>query len=252
MISLRNVCKFYGDTPVVDDLSLDIRSGGITSIIGPNGAGKSTLLSMIARLLPLSAGTITLEGMDVTAVPSNMLAKRLSFLRQDNQIATRLSVQDLVCFGRYPYSKGRYTVEDKAHIDEAISYLNLENLRDRYLDELSGGQRQRAYVAMVLAQDTDYLLLDEPLNNLDMHHAVSMMKLMQKAARELGKTVVIVLHDINFASAYSDQIVIMDAGKLAYQGAPRQVITPEIMREIYQVDIKVHEIDGQLISTYYT
>lgn len=252
MISIENLTKSYGDTLVVDGIGLEIARGGITAIIGPNGAGKSSLLSMIARLLPMSAGSVTVDGLDVTTTPSNELAKRLSILRQDNQIATRLTVEDLVSFGRYPHSKGRYTVEDKAAIERAIDYLTLDDLRHRYLDELSGGQRQRAYVAMVLAQETDYLLLDEPLNNLDMKHAVSMMKLMQRAARDFGKTIVIVLHDINFAASYADHIVILHNGKLAYQGDPASVITPAIMREIYEIDINVHTIDGQLICTYYS
>lgn len=251
MISINNISKSYGDTLVVDGINLKIPKGGITSIIGPNGAGKSTLLSMIARLLAMDTGTVSVEGLDVTTTPDDELAKRLSILRQENHVATRLTVEDLVSFGRYPYSKGRYTIEDKAFVDSAIDTLNLDDLRHRYLDELSGGQRQRAYVAMVLAQDTDYLLLDEPLNNLDMKHAVEMMKLMRHAAKKLGKTVVIVLHDINFASCYSDQIIIMNDGKLAHQGNPASVITPEIMKEIYDINITVHTISGHLISDYY-
>lgn len=251
MISISKLSKSYGDTLVVDDINLVIPKSGITSIIGPNGAGKSTLLSMIARLLAMNTGTVSIDGLDVTTTPDDELAKRLSILRQENHIATRLTVEDLVSFGRYPYSKGRYTIEDKAFVDRAIGTLNLGDLRHRYLDELSGGQRQRAYVAMVLAQDTDYLLLDEPLNNLDMKHAVEMMKLMRHAANELGKTVVIVLHDINFASCYSDKIIIMDKGKLAHQGSPKSIITPEIMKQIYDIDVTTHTISGQLISVYY-
>ena len=166
-------------------------------------------------------------------------------------MTARLTVHDLVSFGRYPHSKGRLTSEDKVHIDRAISYLDLDALSGRFLDELSGGQRQRAFVAMVLAQDTDYVLLDEPLNNLDMKHAMGMMKLMRQAADELGKTVVLVLHDINFASWYSDHIVAMKLGKVAAQGSVKDIITPDVLNPIYEMDIKVHEIGGQLISVYY-
>jgi iron complex transport system ATP-binding protein len=251
MIVASGVTKNYGDACVVDGVSVSLPKGGITSIIGPNGAGKSTLLSMISRLMAMDAGTVTVDGLDVSKAPSDVLARRLSILRQDNHMTARLTVRDLVSFGRYPYSKGRLTVEDKGHIDLAIDYLNLTPLADRFLDELSGGQRQRAFVAMVLAQDTDYVLLDEPLNNLDMKHASAMMRLMKRAAAELGKTVVLVLHDINFASWYSDFIVAMKDGKLAAQGTPAEMIRPEVLAEIYDMDIAVHELDGQRISVYY-
>ena len=245
MIRTQSVSRSYGDNLVVDNVTLDIPARGVTSIIGPNGAGKSTLLSMVSRLLDMSAGSVTIDGMDVTKTPSDVLA------RQDNHISARITVRDLIGFGRYPHSKGRLTVEDRSHIDKAIDYLDLGALSDRFLDELSGGQRQRAFVAMVLAQDTDYVLLDEPLNNLDMKHAMGMMKLMRQAASELGKTVVLVLHDINFASWYSDYIVAMKDGKVAAQGPGPEMIRPEVLSEIYEMDIKVHEIGGQLISVYY-
>ncbi|WP_375598564.1 ABC transporter ATP-binding protein [Devosia sp. Naph2] len=251
MIRTQAVSRAYGDALVVDNVTLDIPAGGVTSIIGPNGAGKSTLLSMVSRLLDMSAGTVTVDGLDVTRTPSDVLARRLSILRQDNHVSARITVRDLVAFGRYPHSKGRLTAQDRHQIDRAIAYLDLGALADRFLDELSGGQRQRAFVAMVLAQDTDYVLLDEPLNNLDMKHAMGMMKLMRQAASELGKTVVLVLHDINFASWYSDYIVAMKHGKVAAQGAGPEMIRPEVLSEIYEMDIKVHEIGGQLISVYY-
>ena len=251
MIITSNVTKNYGAACVVDGVSLQLPQGGITSIIGPNGAGKSTLLSMVSRLMAMDMGTVTVGGLDVTKAPSDELARRLSILRQDNHMTARLTVRDLVAFGRYPHSRGRLTLDDKAHIERAIDYLDLGLLADRFLDELSGGQRQRAFVAMVLAQDTDYLLLDEPLNNLDMKHAMGMMKLMRQAADDLGKTVVLVLHDINFASWYSDHIVAMKHGKVAAQGSASAMIRPEVLSGIYEMDIKVHEIGGQLISVYY-
>ncbi len=251
MIVAQGVTKNYGTSCVVDGVTLTLPAGGITSIIGPNGAGKSTFLSMISRLMSMDMGTVTVAGLDVTKTPSDVLARRLSILRQDNHMTARLTVRDLVSFGRYPYSKGRLTLEDKKHIDDAIGYLNLVELSDRFLDELSGGQRQRAFVAMVLCQDTDYVLLDEPLNNLDMKHAMGMMKLLRRAANELGKTVVLVLHDINFASWYSDYIVAMKNGKLANQGPAAEMIDPKVLSEIYDMEIKVHEIGGQRISLYY-
>ena len=199
----------------------------------------------------MDAGSVTVDGLDVSKSPSDVLAKRLSILRQDNHMTARLTVHDLVSFGRYPYSKGRLTIEDKGHIDQAISYLNLDDLKGRFLDELSGGQRQRAFVAMVLCQDTDYVLLDEPLNNLDMKHAMGMMKLMQRACKELGKTVVLVLHDINFASWYSDYIIAMKNGRVIRHGSRDDIITPEALKDIYDMDINVHEIGGHKVSLFY-
>lgn len=251
MIITSGLKKYYGDTAVVDDVSIELPACGITSIIGPNGAGKSTMLSIVSRLLGMDAGTVTVDGMDVSNTPSDVLAKRLSILRQDNHMTARLKVQDLVAFGRYPHSKGRMTIEDKGHIDQAIAYLNLDELRHRFLDELSGGQRQRAFVAMVLCQDTDYVLLDEPLNNLDMKHAMGMMKLMQRACRDLGKTVVLVLHDINFASWYSDYIIAMKNGKVVRHGSKNDIINAEALKEIYDMDINVHEIGGHRVSLFY-
>lgn len=251
MIGISGVSKSYGQTFVVDDVSLILPKGELTSIIGPNGAGKSTLMSMIARLLPIDGGAVMVDGLDVACTPGNTLAKRLSILRQENHLAARLTVLDLVSFGRYPYSKGRLTIEDRGHIDRALGYLGLEDLQHRFLDELSGGQRQRAFVAMVLAQDTDYMLFDEPLNNLDIRHAVAMMKLLRGAAKDFGKTVVVVLHDINFASCYSDHIVVMKDGRLFRQGSPEEIINESVLAEIYGTDFLVHMIDGNRIATFY-
>jgi iron complex transport system ATP-binding protein len=251
LIEISEVSKAYGDAIVVRDVSLRLPRRGVTSIIGPNGAGKSTLLSMISRLLPMTAGTVTVDGLDVTQTPSDILAKRLSILRQDNRVSSRLTVRDLVEFGRYPYSKGRLTTEDRAHAARAIGYLDLEPLADRFLDELSGGQRQRAYVAMVLCQDTDYVLFDEPLNNLDMKHAVGMMKLLRRAADDLGKTIVLVLHDINFASCYSDYLVAMRDGAVVHHGTPAEIMTGPVIRAVYDMDVEIQDVRGHRISNYY-
>lgn len=251
MIVANGVSKAYGRSIVVDEVTVTLPSGGVTSIIGPNGAGKSTLLSLISRLLRPDRGSVTVGGLDVAATPSDVLARRLSILRQDNHLTARLTVWDLVGFGRYPHSKGRPTQEDKAYVERAIDYLQLGDLVDRYLDELSGGQRQRAFVAMILCQDTEYLLLDEPLNNLDMRHAQAMMGMLRRAARELGKTVVLVLHDINFASWYSDHIVAMRDGRLCRSGGVPEIIRTDVLREIYGIEIPVHEIDGHRVGLFY-
>lgn len=251
MIETRALSKRYSEALVVDDVTVTIPKGGFTSIIGPNGAGKSTLLSMISRLIPASAGNVLVDGLDITRAPSAELAKRLSILRQHNQTALRLTVRELVAFGRFPHSQGRLTDADQRHIDDAIRYLGLEPIQHHPIDELSGGQRQRAYVAMVMCQDTSYVLLDEPLNNIDMRHAVDMMQLLRRAADEKGKTVVVVLHDINFASCYSDHIIAMRQGRLAYQGSPNELIRSDVLRDLYDMEIDVHEIDGQRFCLYF-
>ncbi|MDH5856793.1 ABC transporter ATP-binding protein [Lampropedia aestuarii] len=251
MIEIENVTKRYGQTAVVDRVSLTIPKGGVTTFIGPNGAGKSTLLSMISRLMPMDSGRILIDGMDVSSTRSDVLARRLAILRQDNPMSLRLTVRDLIAFGRFPHSKGRLSSDDVVHIDRALEMLELTPLAGRYLDEISGGQRQRAFVAMVMCQDTDYILLDEPLNNLDMHHGVSMMGLLRNLADEHGKTVVVVIHDINFASTYSDCIVAMKNGQLASMGTPKELVRPEVLQPLYELDIQVHEIHGQRICVYY-
>jgi len=251
VIELQGITKRYGHATVVNDVSLTIQKGGITAIIGPNGAGKSTLLSIVSRLMKQDAGVVRIDGDDIAKLPSDQLAKRISVLRQDNHLAVRLTVEELVAFGRYPHSKGRPTLDDKQHIEAAIDYLELQPLRRRFLDELSGGQRQRAFVAMVLCQDTDYVLLDEPLASLDMRHSVAMMKRLRGITDELDKTVVLVLHDINFASTYADSIVAMRDGCVVQHAAPDQVMTPPVLREIYDMDVNVHEIDGRQIGVYF-
>ena len=251
MIEIDNVSKKYQTIPVLKNVNATISQGGVTAIIGPNGAGKSTLLSIISRLLLADEGQVKIQNMDVVNTPSDKLATYLSVLRQENRFTSRLTVFELVGFGRYPYSKGRLNQDDLAHIHRALEFLNLTEYKDRFLDELSGGQRQRAYVAMVLCQDTDYVLLDEPLNNLDMKHAVAMMKQLRRAADELGKTIVIVIHDINFASVYSDYILAMKDGQLVYQGSPIQIMNSTILEEIFDTPVKIENIHNQNIAIYY-
>jgi len=251
VIEIRDLSKSYGATTVLDGVSLDLPPGGLTALIGPNGAGKSTLLSIVARLMPASAGRVTLDGADVTATPGAVLARRLAILRQANAITPRLTVAELVGFGRFPYSRGRLTAQDHAKVEAAIGYVDLGPLKDRFLDELSGGQRQRAFIAMVLAQDTDYLLLDEPLNNLDMKHAAATMRLLRRAADELGKTVVVVLHDINFASCHADRIIAMKDGRIVFNGPPAELMQPEVLGSIYDMDITVMDVDGTRVGMFY-
>ncbi|MCJ7858261.1 iron ABC transporter ATP-binding protein [Corynebacterium kalidii] len=251
MISLDNVSKSYSAETTIGPVTLDIPAGGVTALVGPNGAGKSTLLTMIGRLQKPDTGTITVGGMDVASTPSGEVAKHLSILRQENHFVTRLTVRQLVGFGRYPYSHGRLNVEDEKYISEAIDFLNLTEFENRYLDQLSGGQRQRAYVAMVLAQNTEYVLLDEPLNNLDMKHSVQMMKQLRRACDELGRTVIIVLHDINFAARYADNICAMTDGAVNIFGTPRDVIQDDVLTGIFGTDVRVLETADGPLANYF-
>lgn len=251
MITLTDVQKNYSSDVEIGPVDLVIPAGGITALVGPNGAGKSTLLTMIGRLLGIDAGVIEVAGYDVSSTSSKDLAKIVSVLRQENHFVTRLTVRQLVGFGRFPYSKGRLTPADEEIISRAIDFLNLDELENRYLDQLSGGQRQRAYVAMVLAQDTEYVLLDEPLNNLDMKHSVQMMQHLHRAAAELGRTIVIVLHDINFAGHYSDHICAVKNGKIVEFGTPAQIMTDDVLTRVF--DTPVHVLDGPRgpLAVYY-
>ncbi|MFD7523714.1 iron ABC transporter ATP-binding protein [Paenibacillus chitinolyticus] len=252
MVEVKGVSKLYGSKHVVENVSVQIAKGKITSFIGPNGAGKSTLLSMVSRLIDKDQGEVLIEGKEIGQWNSNDLAKKISILKQSNHINIRLTIRDLVGFGRFPYSQGRLTAEDKKYIDEAIQYMDLGDIQDKYLDELSGGQRQRAYLAMVLAQDTEYILLDEPLNNLDMKHSVQIMKVLRRLVNELGKTIVIVIHDINFASCHSDYIVALKNGRVVKEGTTDEIIDSAVLKEIYDMDIEIHNLNGNRICTYFT
>lgn len=251
MIEVKNITKTYGNKKVVDNISLNIQEGKITSFIGPNGAGKSTLLSIMSRLLKRDSGEVLIDGKDILKWDNKELAKKIAILRQSNNINIRLTIKELVSFGRFPHSQGNLKDEDYKYIEEAINYMQLKEFEDRYLDELSGGQRQRAFIAMVIAQGTEYIFLDEPLNNLDMKNASSMMKVLRNLCDELGKTIILVMHDINFTACYSDYIVALKDGKIARQGTVDEIINEDILREIYEMDFNVQEIDGNKISIYY-
>lgn len=251
MIDLAGVNKAYQGKSVVDNINLTIQEQQLTAFIGPNGAGKSTLLSLVSRLVPKDTGEIYLDHNEVRTWKSNELAKKLAILRQSNELNLQITVRELVEFGRFPYTKGRLTQEDHQLVKEALKHLGLTKLTDQFVHTLSGGQLQRAYIAMVLAQDTDYILLDEPLNNLDMNFAVQIMQILKKLVTELGKTVVIVLHDINFAASYADEIVAMKEGQLFTQGKTNEIIQKAVLDELYEMDIRICEIEGRRFCLYF-
>lgn len=251
MITVSNLSKSYGAKKVVQNVSLNISEGKITSFIGPNGAGKSTVLSMMSRLMKADEGEVVIQGKKLSEWKSNELSKVLAILKQSNHLSVRLTVRDLVAFGRFPHSGNHLNDEDHQKIETALEYMELMPLQDRYLDELSGGQNQRAFIAMILAQDTDYIFLDEPLNNLDMKHSVQIMKLLRKITDELGKTVVLVIHDINFASSYSDEIVALKDGEVKASGSVDEIIQKDVLESIYEMNFEIQELNGKKVCVYF-
>ena len=243
--------KRYDGKTVVNSVSFEIPKGKVISFIGPNGAGKSTVMGMISRLIAKDSGVISFEDKDLTKWKSKELAKKLSILTQHNHIQMKLTVRELVAFGRFPYSGNHLNEEDQKMIDKAIAYMELQDIEHCFIDELSGGQRQRAYIAMVIAQDTEYVLLDEPTNNLDIYHASNMMRTIRRLCDELGKTVILVLHEINYASFYSDYVCALVDGQIAKFGTVDEVINKETLSEIYRVDFEMIHVDGKPLSVYY-
>ncbi|MDP9836546.1 iron complex transport system ATP-binding protein [Neorhizobium huautlense] len=252
MIRIEQVSLQYGAAEILKNVSLTIPKGGVTALIGPNGAGKSSLLSLISRLQSLQAGSITIDDLPVDTTPSREMAKKIAILRQDNQVGSRLTVKELVGFGRFPHNRGHVTQADADMVGEALKLFDLTDLAGRFLETLSGGQRQRALVAMAFCQDTDYLLLDEPLNNLDMYFSRELMRLLRWIADERGKTIVTVLHDINYGGGFSDRIIAMKHGQVVADGPPRELVTTETLRLIYGFDIPVTLIDGQPVALPFT
>lgn len=251
MINIQNVSYTIGKQIILNNVSLNIPQGGITALIGPNGAGKSTLLSLMARLQPLTQGKIQYKEQDIAHTPTATLAKTLSILTQENSIMSRISVHDLLMFGRYPYHQGRPSENDKHIVENALHEFHLSDFSNRYLTELSGGQRQRAMIAMVFCQQTEYVLLDEPLNNLDMFHARSLMQLLKKLTHEHHRTTVVVLHDINQAAAYADYVVAMKNGEIAMAGTPNEIFTIENIKDLFGMTVNVLDYEGKKLIVHH-
>lgn len=251
MIAVENLTKAYNSKPVVDNVSFQLPKEKIIAFIGGNGAGKSTILSIISRLIDKDQGVVTIDGKSLDQWDTGELSKQLSILSQSNHFNIRLTVKELVSFGRFPHSRGKLTHEDRHLIKEALAFTGLLDLSHRYLDELSGGQRQMAFIAMLIAQDTEYILLDEPLNNLDMRRSVQVMQLLRRLVDEKGKTVIVVIHDINFVSCHADYIVAIKDGEIAMTGDTDQVIKQDVLKDIYDMDIEIQRIQGKNICLYY-
>ena len=249
MIKLNNISHHIGKQQILHDITLSLPTAQVIALIGPNGAGKSTLFSVMARLQPLQAGQISFavdnEERNIVSCQARTLAKTVAMLGQDNHVQGRLRVHELLMFGRYPYHQGQPTVDDQQKVQEILERFELEPLAERFLSTLSGGQRQRVLIAMIVCQDTPYLLLDEPLNNLDMYHAGRLMRELRQLSHNQQKTVVIVLHDINQAAQFADTVVTMKAGEVTAVGRPADVITQETMKDLYNVDVTVLDHQGR-------
>lgn len=242
-LSAHSVSVGYGDTVISRDVTLDIPDGQVTTLIGANGCGKSTLLRGLSHLLPLSAGSVTLDGKKLGDYSSRELATRLSMLPQSPITPAGVTVADLVARGRHPHQSWlqQWSASHSAAVDEAMALTNVFQLRDRPVDSLSGGQRQRVWIAMVLAQDTDIVFLDEPTTYLDLAHSIDILELVSTLNKEQGKTIVMVLHDLNLAARYSDNLVLMKDGSVTALGSPESTITPQALRDVFGLDSRVIE-----------
>ncbi|MER7403004.1 ABC transporter ATP-binding protein [Streptomyces sp. NPDC000070] len=239
-LAARGVTVGYGARTVIDDLDVAIPPGVITTIIGPNGCGKSTLLRTLSRLLKPSKGTVVLDGDDIARLRTRDVARKLGLLPQAPVAPEGLTVADLVARGRHPHQSWlrQWSSDDADVVERALAMTGVSDLADRPVDALSGGQRQRVWISMTLAQGTDLLLLDEPTTYLDLAHAMDVLDLVDDL-HESGCTVVMVLHDLNLAARYSDNLIVMRAGSILAQGHPRDVLTAELLHEAFGLRAKV-------------
>ncbi len=231
----------YGDSVVVSDLDLDVIDGAVTTVIGPNGCGKSTLLRALGRLLRPRSGQVVLDGRRIDTMPTREVATTLALLPQAPLAPEGLVVRDLVARGRHPRQSWlrQWARDDESGVEETLRWTSMTELADHPVDQLSGGQRQRAWIAMALAQDTDLLLLDEPTTYLDLSHQIEVLDLVQTLNRRRGRTVVMVLHDLNLAARYSDHMVAMRGGEVVAEGPPRDVLVPPLLRSTFRLEARV-------------
>ena len=250
MVRAENVTFSYDTRRVLKDLTVEIKEGAITTLLGANGCGKSTLLNLLTKNLKPAKGQITVDGENIEGFSLKEFARLAAIVHQKNTAPEDLTVERLVGYGRLPYtSVFKFSLDDEnqKQVDRALELTNLTKLRDRPIGTLSGGQRQRAFIAMALAQDTKLLFLDEPTTFLDVRYQVEILQLVKKLNREQGMTIVMVLHDINQALAYSDEVIGMRGGKIAFQGAPEQVVTTESIRDLYGIELPVLRMEERVL-----
>ncbi len=240
-LEARRLCLGYNHQLVVQELDLAIPAGKVVSIVGANGSGKSTILRGLSRVLPVRGGCVLLDGTNIVHQPSRSVAQRVAILPQSPSVPEALTVHELVSLGRFPYRGrfGTYKADDWKAVDEALEMVHMGEFAARPLGSLSGGQRQRAWIAMALAQQTQFLLLDEPITHLDWSCQMEVLQVLQKLNRTAGKTIVMVLHDLNMAARFSDVIVAIADGRIVVADTPEKVMTTEILREVFQIDAVV-------------
>jgi len=246
MLRIEDLSLSYGDKPVVQNLSLRVKKGQVVSIIGPNASGKSTILKSIAGIIKPVSGKIFIEEKDISKMDSKKLAQKVSILLQQNKNPDDMSIEELVYFGRYPHKKWfeGFEASDKKIIEEVMKLTNTFALRDKTLETLSGGERQRAWIAMALAQEPDILLFDEPTTYLDLAHQIEFLELVNRLNKETGVTVVLVLHDLNQAARYGNYLFAMKEGKIFAQGSPEEVLNPQNILSIYNIEAKIFNAAG--------
>ncbi len=246
IIDFQDLSVGYAEKNILERVSASIQRGKITSIIGPNGAGKSTLLKAFGKLLRCRSGHIRIMDQDLTAMSQRELARRVAILLQQNQCPADLSVEKLIHIGRQPHKKWYEWAnpQDSAIVQDALEQVNLSHMKDKLICQLSGGERQRVWLAMALAQSTDILLLDEPTTYLDISFQLEILELIRKINAQSGMSIIMVLHDLNQAVKYSDELIILKAGKIVATGRPEELITVDLLRDIYHIDADILQLDG--------
>lgn len=241
-LTTENLTVGYGKGPIVKGVDVVIPQGKITALLGPNGCGKSTLLKALSRILRAQSGQVLWQGQPIEQISSRLLARQLALLPQSQEPPEGVSVREAVAYGRSPYTGfwGQLSSEDKHIVSDAMQATGVSEFADRPVSDLSGGQRQRVWLALTLAQDTDFVLLDEPTTYLDINHQVELMKLMRMLNQQ-GKTIVTVLHDINQACRYCDHLIVMQGGRIISEGPPAEVMTPELLADVFELDAEIHQ-----------
>lgn len=248
VFDIKGLTFSYGTNEVIKGLDLSIKQGKVTTLIGANGCGKSTLFNLITKNLRPNSGEIRLEGKDISQVKLKDFARQVAIVHQYNTAPADISVEKLVAFGRTPYhgfGSLSNSEEDEEKIMRALEITNTEKLKDKAVAQLSGGQKQRVWIAMALAQDTKILFLDEPTTYLDIRYQLQILKLVRKLNEEYGMTVIMVLHDINQSLYYSDEIVAMKDGRMTAQGKPEEIITSELIKNVYDVELGISAVNGK-------
>jgi len=248
---LDNIAIHFEDTPFMENLHLQLQRGKILTLVGPNGSGKSTLLKTMGRILKPAEGQVFLDGKSIARLPTKEVARQMALLPQKTQSPEQFRVLDLVRLGRYPHQSlwKRNTAKDEEIVHRALTQMDLLPWIHQEVHHLSGGQQQRAWIAMALAQDTPYLLLDEPTTFLDIAHQLEILELLKMLNEQHGKTIIMVLHDVNLAARYSHELILLKEGSVVAQGAPLEVLTPERFQEIF--NIQVHCVKDPITNTPY-